>query len=84
LPTVTVKLFALLGHHLPPGSTGNATAVDAAAGSSVAGLLASLGLAEAQCHLVLLNGTFVPIDERAATPVAEGDVVSVWPPIGGG
>ncbi|MGE5505194.1 MAG: sulfur carrier protein ThiS [Actinomycetota bacterium] len=81
---VTVKLFALLGRHLPAGSAGNAATVPAEAGSSVADVLAGFGLTERECHLVLLNGNFVPPDARGATLVGDGDVVSVWPPIGGG
>jgi len=33
---------------------------------------------------VLLNGIFVPPSQRESTAIAEGDVVSVWPPVAGG
>lgn len=81
---VTLKLFALLGARLPPGSVANSTGVEVAEGTTVAGLIAGFGLSDKECHLVLLNGSFVPIDARATTPVAEGDAVGIWPPIGGG
>jgi sulfur carrier protein ThiS len=35
-------------------------------------------------HLVLLNGVFIPAEERAAVVLKEGDTVAVWPPIAGG
>jgi sulfur carrier protein ThiS len=35
-------------------------------------------------HLVLLNGVFIPPDERATTCIGEGDTIAVWPPIAGG
>ena len=81
---VTLKLFALLGKRLPPGSAANAAEVEVEDGATVAGLIAAHGLTDKDCHLVLLNGNFVAIDARAATVLAEGDVVSIWPPIGGG
>ncbi|MBI3443783.1 MAG: MoaD/ThiS family protein [Magnetospirillum sp.] len=80
----TLKLFALLGKHLPPGSTANAAPVEIGEGMTVSGLIAANGLDEADCHLVLLNGNFVPVEARGQTQVAEGDVVAIWPPIGGG
>ena len=81
---VTLKLFALLGRFLPPGSKANSAAMDIAEGASISDLIAQSGLDQKDCHLVLLNGNFVAADSRAATPLAEGDVVSIWPPIGGG
>ena len=81
---VTLKLFALLGARLPPGSVANATTVELAAGATIAGLIATHGLSDKECHLVLLNGNFVPVDARVTTALVEGDVVSIWPPIGGG
>ncbi|WP_172822716.1 sulfur carrier protein ThiS [Paramagnetospirillum marisnigri] len=84
MPRVTLKLFALLGARLPPGSVANATEVVTAEGTCVADILSGFGLTDRECHLVLLNGNFVPVDERASTRVTEGDAVAVWPPIGGG
>jgi sulfur carrier protein len=80
----TIKLFASLGEHLPPGAKQNAIEVRLANGSTIGSALAELGVPEALCHLVLLNGIFVPPSQRPNTAVAEGDVVSVWPPVAGG
>jgi sulfur carrier protein len=84
LAQVTLKLFALLGRHLPPGATANATQVEVPDDSHMGALIARFGLTDRDCHLVLLNGAFVPPDSRAATPLSSGDTVSIWPPIGGG
>ncbi|BAE51729.1 sulfur carrier protein ThiS [Paramagnetospirillum magneticum] len=81
---MTLKLFALLGRHLPPGSVANATGVEMPDGADIGALIARFGLSEKDCHLVLLNGTFVPPDARTRTGLTEGDTVSIWPPIGGG
>lgn len=81
---VTLKLFALLGRHLPPGSVANATEVEIPDGSDIGALIARFALSEKDCHLVLLNGAFVPPDSRTSTRLSPGDTVSIWPPIGGG
>ncbi|WP_236686307.1 sulfur carrier protein ThiS [Paramagnetospirillum magnetotacticum] len=81
---MTLKLFALLGRHLPPGSVANATEVDMAEESDIGALIAHFGLSDKDCHLVLLNGAFVPPDARTSTRLSPGDTVSIWPPIGGG
>ena len=80
----TIKLFASLSEHLPPGAKQNAIEVRLANGTTIGAALADLQVPEALCHLVLLNGIFVPPARRQTTAIAEGDVVSVWPPVAGG
>jgi sulfur carrier protein ThiS len=36
------------------------------------------------CHLVVVNGEFVPRDERSHRTLREGDALAIWPPIAGG
>ena len=81
---VTLKLFALLGAKLPKDSQANSTSVELGEDASVAGVISGYGLNDKDCHLVLLNGNFIAAETRAATTVTEGDVISIWPPIGGG
>jgi hypothetical protein len=35
-------------------------------------------------HLVLINGVYVPPEERGTRMLAEGDTLAIWPPIAGG
>jgi sulfur carrier protein ThiS len=35
-------------------------------------------------HLVLVNGVYVPPEERATRTLAPGDVLAIWPPVAGG
>jgi molybdopterin converting factor small subunit len=32
----------------------------------------------------LVNGRYIPPEQRAALALAEGDVLAIWPPIAGG
>ncbi len=80
----TIKLFASLSEYLPPGASYNAVDVKLANGTTIYAALADMKVPEKMCHLVLLNGIFVPPGQRPTTTIGEGDVVSVWPPVAGG
>ena len=41
-------------------------------------------LPPALVHLVLVNGSYVAADQRAARVLADGDALAIWPPIAGG
>ena len=80
----TVKLFASLSEHLPEGAKENAAQINLEDGATISSVLAELGVPEELCYLVLLNGVFVPPSQRNSATVAEGDILSVWPPVSGG
>ena len=81
---VTVKLYATLGDYLPPGSKHNRVELAAADHATVSEVLAPFALPPRLTHLVLVNGVFIPPEERAACRLNDGDVLAVWPPIAGG
>jgi sulfur carrier protein ThiS len=70
---VVVKLYAMLEKYLPPGAVDNQVATEVAPGATVGRVLASFGLPPEMCHLVLVNGLFVPPSERPARALADGD-----------
>ena len=80
----TIKLFASLSEHLPPGAKYNAIEVRLANGTTIGSALADMKVPEGLCHLVILNGIFVPPGQRQSTAIADGDVVCVWPQVAGG
>jgi len=80
-----LKLFATLTGHLPPEARrAGLLELDVAPGTTVRGLIERYPLPPAQCSLVLINGVFLSPQEQEARVLAEGDVLAIWPPVGGG
>jgi len=82
---VTLKLYATLSDHLPDTARKtNAVELDLDAGTTVAEVIDNENLPLKQCHLVLIDGVFIPPAERAARALAAGETLAIWPPIAGG
>jgi sulfur carrier protein ThiS len=82
---ITFKLYASLTDYLPPARRpGNVIELEVAEGASVAEVIAPFSLPVKMVHLVLINGLFVPPEERTSRALKEGDVLAIWPPIAGG
>jgi sulfur carrier protein ThiS len=82
---VTLKLYATLTDYLPPAArTENLVRLDVEDGATIASAIAPFNLPPRLTHLVLVNGLFVPKEERDSRPLREGDVLAIWPPIAGG
>lgn len=82
---VTLKLYATLTDYLPPAARiENRLQLDVEDGATIASMLAPYNIPPRLAHLVLVNGLYVPPEERAARTFREGDVLAVWPPIAGG
>ena len=82
---ITLKLYATLTDYLPDEARRtNSLQLELGAGATPAGLMQGLNLPPKLCHLVLIDGVFVPPGERASRALAEGETVAIWPPIAGG
>lgn len=82
---ITFKLYASLAQYLPPEvRSGNQVVLDVAPGATIAQVIEPFALPMKLVHLVLINGVYVPPEERATRALAEGDVLAIWPPIAGG
>jgi molybdopterin converting factor small subunit len=82
---VTLKLFASLAVHLPPECRRtNFVDLDVEPGATPGDLIRRFSVPPEQCALVLVNGIFVGPEAREGSPLAEGDVVAIWPPVAGG
>lgn len=80
---ITLKLYASLTQYLPPGAKGQEVEIEIADGASPTSVLEKNNVPLAHAHLVLVNGVFVPHDERDK-PLRDGDVMAAWPPVAGG
>ena len=86
---VTLKLFAMLGDHLPAEMVGqrragNELTVDVPDGTSVQEVIDRFRLPSRLVHLVLVNGVTIPPHACGGHVLSADDEVAVWPPIGGG
>ncbi|MDH3742700.1 MAG: MoaD/ThiS family protein, partial [Hyphomicrobiales bacterium] len=77
MPKVNVKLFASLRNFMPDGAQNGEVQVDCPDDHSVTSILADLNVPLEKCHLVVVNGVFIPPPERASTQLSEGDTLAV-------
>jgi molybdopterin converting factor small subunit len=78
---VRVKLMAALRGKLPPGAQGGVAVLELEPGATVAAALERLGVPAGHVHLVMVNGRQEPDRTRA---LADGDELTVFPPMAGG
>ncbi len=61
---ITLKLFATLSDHLPPGTRNNRLDLEIDESDTVLGILQRQQLPERLIHLVLVNGVYIPPQDR--------------------
>ena len=82
---ITLKLYASLTEYLPPEQrAGNRIGLELPDGATVSQVIEPFKLPMKLVHLVLINGHFVPPEERGSRTLVDGDVLAIWPPIAGG
>jgi sulfur carrier protein ThiS len=82
---VTLKLYATLTDCLPmEARQRNALELDLEPGTTVTQVIATQNLPRKLCHLVLIDGLFIPPGERDMRILADGETLAIWPPIAGG
>jgi sulfur carrier protein ThiS len=82
---ITLKLFASLTKFFPEAyRKSREMPLEVDTNATIDSIIAPLGIPPPLVKLVLLNGVFVPPDERAATRFTDGDALAIWPPIAGG
>ncbi|MDD5247734.1 MAG: MoaD/ThiS family protein [Rhodocyclaceae bacterium] len=82
---VTFKAYAMLSDYLPDAARRtNAVDVEVPEGTTVIDLIERFRLPRAMCHLVLIDGNFVPPAQRDGRVLRAGETLAVWPPIAGG
>ncbi|MBU1237967.1 MAG: MoaD/ThiS family protein [Gammaproteobacteria bacterium] len=82
---VTFKLFAMLQDYLPvEARRDNALALDVPDGTTVLQIIERFSVPLKSCHLVLIDGNYVPPTERGTRILKDGETLAIWPPIAGG
>lgn len=83
--TVTLKLYASLTDHLPPEArASHRLTLELPAATTIGDVIARQNLPPKLCHLVLVNGRYIPPVERPLRVLATGDELAIWPPVAGG
>jgi len=78
--TVYVRLFATLRQYFPDLKIGEVMPVELPEGATVGQMLEQLGLPTNEVKMVFVNN----IGRGDDSPLAAGDEVGIFPPIGGG
>jgi molybdopterin converting factor small subunit len=78
---IEVKLFANLRKLLPPGSSGSKAKVALEEGATIETLIHYLHIPPEMAQMVLVNGEQTRKFDR---PLADGDAISIFPPVAGG
>ena len=84
MASATVKLYASLAQYLPAAAEKNEIRLDLPQDATIATVFGHLNIPPASCHLVLVNGTFIPPSLRAKHALEDGDTLAAWPPVAGG
>jgi molybdopterin converting factor small subunit len=77
---VTVKLFATLVRFKADTRAGKPFEVELREGSVVSDLIEYLRIPAEETHIVFINN----IIEEPHSPLKDGDVIGMFPPVGGG
>ena len=81
---ITVKTGGLLYEYLPPERIANRAELEVAEAATPAQVMQDLGFPQDATYLVIVNGELVPTEKRTVLQLAEGDQLSINPPLKGG
>ncbi len=81
---IAFKTAGILVKYLPPGSKDRSALLEVPPGATPLDVVAQLGMPSDASYLVIHNGNSVPRAERATLSLAEGDQLSIMPPLKGG
>lgn len=81
---IAIEFYASLMKYLPPGNSRFKREIRVDEGLALQKLIDQYHISKAEAHIVLVNGHFVALEDRAEYKLKENDVISVWPPVAGG
>ena len=74
---ITLKLYAGLSQFLPENAVRNEAEIRIDPGLDLRGVLDFYGVPSEQCHLVLVNGIYVPPGDREGYLLSRSDALAV-------
>lgn len=77
---IEVRLFATLQEYVPRGEAKHTFKLTVEEGTQIEGVLTRLRVPEKMPKILLVNGKYAPKD----SVLQPGDVLSIFPPVGGG
>ena len=81
---IRLRLFATLQEYLPPGSSHSETIIDLPEAATIPDALAVLAVPMNLPHIVFVTGRHVLRPDLTERKLADGDILSAFPAIGGG
>jgi sulfur carrier protein ThiS len=82
---ITLKLFASLAVYLPADMRSrHRIDLEMDADATVLDVIQRQGIPPSQCAIVLVDGVWVALGERATRVLSQGEVLAIWPPVAGG
>lgn len=83
---IVFKLYAQLTDYLPNQGRDqkHEIEVDLPEAATVAHVIERFKLPDKLLHLVLVNGVYIPPEQRLSRVLREGDALAIWPAVAGG
>jgi len=81
---ITLKLFAMLDHLLPPGSVDHTAELDMPEGTTPRHIIEKFNIPPPLAHLVMIDGVHLLPKEVETRALKEGETIYIFPPIAGG
>jgi molybdopterin converting factor small subunit len=80
---ITFKLYAGLQKYLPPEAQGHAVELTVEDKATIQSLIDRFQISEKEAYLVMLNGVYIPPENRQQR-LQNNDVLAIWPKVAGG
>ena len=81
---IYIEFYASLMKYLPPGKSRFRREIKVEDSIILNRVIEKYNISQQEAHIALVNGHFVCGDDRETKVLEEGDVVGLWPPVGGG
>ena len=81
---IKLRLYATLQKYLPPESVGSETDMELPEAATIPDALGVLAVPMSLPHIIFINGRHVLRPDFSTRQLQEGDILAVFPAIGGG